>query len=48
MHHHVELWIEPLDAFDGVLDELARLHLVGADQFGLRRGVEISEGIVHR
>ena len=48
MDHDVELRIEPLDALDGLLDELARVHLVGAHQFRLRGGVEVSEGIVHR
>ena len=28
MHHHVELWVEPLDPFDRLLDELAWMHLV--------------------
>jgi hypothetical protein len=31
-----------------VLDELAWMHEVVAHQFGLSRGVEVNEGIVHR
>ena len=48
VNHDVELWVELLDAFDRLVDELARMHLAATDQLGLRRGVEVSEGIVHR
>ena len=48
MHHDVELRVELLDPFDRLIDELARVHFVAPNQIGERRGVEISEGIVHR
>ena len=48
VNHDVELWIQPFDPLDGVFDELARMHQVVAHQFGLGRGVEVNEGIVHR
>ena len=48
MDHHVQLWVEPLDPFDCLFHQFARVHLVVAHQFGKRSGVEISEGIVHR
>ena len=48
VHHDVELRVELFNAFDRLVDEFARMHLTAAYQLGLRRGVEVSEGSVHR
>ncbi len=47
VHHDVELRIEPLDPFDGFVNQLARMHLAGPYQLCLRRGVEVNGGNVH-
>ena len=46
--HDVELWIELFDPLDRLVDQLARMDLVAPHQLGLSRGVEVSEGSVHR
>jgi hypothetical protein len=48
MHHDVELRVELLDPFDGLIDQLARVHLIVVYQRGKRGGVEVNEGSVHR
>ena len=45
--HGVELRVQPLDALDGGLHELDRLHLLAADKFGLCGGVQVCD-VVHR